>query len=470
VRRPPRLGLRARIVAAIALAILVTSAAAAVTLLIPLQHRLRDDQLRELASALAGAQGLLTDLPDDSVRPGSAALASRARTLARRTGAQAFIVDARGVVLATTDPDLNEPLDDARRAIARNRPVESVAGEGDGEARVAVPVHAQGRRLAVALHKQLGDQRAAVTVVARGLVVAVLVGLAVALLLGVLLAGRIVRRIGALRRTALHVAELGPVAEVMTAGAGSDEVGDLTRAFATMQERLREQEEARRAFVSTASHELRTPLAALRLTLDLAATRLQAAGPPARAGAVQVRHAQDQAERLARLADELLELSRLDAGVPMRRELVELGELARAVAAELAPAAAARDVELALLADGPTWVTADPGAVARIARILVDNALRFSPAGGRIALRTLVDGDMARLSVQDEGPGIPEDERQLIFERFRRGRVSAENAAGFGLGLAIGRQLAEQMDGGLRLADTASGACFVLSLVATIDP
>ena len=470
MRRPPRLGLRARIVAAIALAILVTSAAAAVTLLIPLQHRLRDDQLRELSSALAGAQGLLTDLPDDSVRPGSHALTGRARTLARRTGAQAFIVDAGGVVLATTDPDLNEPLDDARLAIARNRPVSSVVGEGDGEARAAVPVHAQGRRLAVALHKQLADQRAAVTVVAQGLLVAVLVGLAVALLVGVLLAGRIVRRIGALRRTALHVAELGPVAEVMTAGAGTDEVGDLTRAFATMQKRLREQEEARRAFVSTASHELRTPLAALRLTLDLAAARLRAAGAPARAGAEQVEHAQDQAERLARLADELLELSRLDAGVPMRRELVELGELARAVTAELTPAAAAREVEIALRADGATWVMADPGAVARIARILVDNALRFTPAGGHITLRTHVDGDTASLTVRDDGPGVPEDERELIFERFRRGRASAENRAGFGLGLAIGRQLAEQMDGQLGLAEAASGACFVLTLVATIDP
>jgi signal transduction histidine kinase len=470
VRRPPRLGLRARIVAAIALAILVTSAAAAVTLLIPLQHRLRTDQLGELSSALAGAQGLLTDMPDDSVRPGSVALARRARTLARQTGAQAFIVDAQGAVLATTDPDLNEPLDDARRAIELQRSVASVAGDGDGEARAAVPVHAQGRRLAVALHKQLGDQRAAVTVVAQGLVVAVLVGLAVALLVGVLLAGRIVRRIGALRRTALRVAELGPVAEVMTAGAGHDEVGDLTRAFATMQERLREQEEARRAFVSTASHELRTPLAALRLTLDLAATRLQAAGPPAQAGAQQVGRAQDQAERLARLADELLELSRLDAGVPMRHELVELGELARAVAAELAPAATAREVDLALLANGPTWVMADPGAIARIARILVDNALRFSPTGGKIELRTLLDGDVASLSVQDEGPGVPEDEHQLIFERFRRGRASTENGAGFGLGLAIGRQLAEQMDGSLGVDDTPSGARFVLSLVATRDP
>jgi signal transduction histidine kinase len=470
MRRLPRLGLRARIVAAIALAILVTSAAAAVTLLIPLQHRLRKDQLSELSSALAGAQGLLVDVSDKSMRPGSAALARRARLLARRTGAQAFIVDARGVVLATTDPDLNEPLDDARRAIALNRPVESIAGGGDGEARAAVPVHVEGHSLAIALHKELGDQRAAVTVVAQGLVVAVLVGLAVALLVGVLMAGRIVRRIAALRRTALHVAELGPVAEVMTAGAGHDEVGDLTRAFATMQERLREQEEVRRAFVSTASHELRTPLAALRLTLDLAADRLQGAGPPAREGAQQVQRAQGQAERLARLADELLELSRLDAGVAMRSEPVELGELARAVAAELAPAAAAHDVEIALLADRPAWVMADPGAVARIARILVDNALRFSPAGGRVALRALADSDVASLSVQDDGPGVPDDERQLIFERFRRGRVSTENGAGFGLGLAIGRQLAEQMGGTLGVSDTPSGACFVLSLAAAVDP
>ena len=153
----------------------------------------------------------------------------------------------------------------------------------------------------------------------------------------------------------------------------------------------------------------------------------------------------------------------------MRREFVELGELARAVGAELAPAAAARQVDIALVADEPAWALADPGAVARIARILVDNALRVSPAGGRIALSTRRDGDLANLAVQDEGPGVAADERQLIFERFRRGRASSDNRSGFGLGLAIGRQLAEQMDGELRLTDSAAGACFVLSLVAAIS-
>ncbi len=467
MRRPPRPGLRARIVAAIALAILVTSGVAAVTLLIPLERRLRDDQLRSLSSALRDAPGLLGDLPDGSVRAGSPALERQARALALRTNAQAFVVDAGGSVLATTDPDLNEPLDDARRAVALDRPVQSIAGSGEGaEARAAVPVRVEGKRVAIALHKSLDDQRAAVTVVTQGLVVAGLAGLAVALLVGVIVAGRIVRRLTALRRTALQVAELGPVAEVMIADAGHDEVGDLTRAFATMQERLREQEEARRAFVATASHELRTPLAALRLTLDVAAMRLAAAGPQMHESAEQVVRAQGQAARLARLADELLELSRLDAGVPVRRELVELGELARAVAAEFAPAAAACDVAVELVADSPAWAVADPGAVARIARILIENALRFSPARGRIAVRAEVRGGAATLSVLDEGPGVSADERELIFERFRRGRDSADERGGFGLGLAIGRELAAQMDGQLRLTDGAAGACFVLSLVA----
>ena len=72
--------------------------------------------------------------------------------------------------------------------------------------------------------------------------------------------------------------------------------------------------------------------------------------------------------------------------------------------------------------------------------------------------------------MHDDGPGVPDDERQLIFERFRRGRASTEDGAGFGLGLAIGRQLAEQMDGDLQVVDAGSGACFVLSLAATVDP
>ena len=113
---------------------------------------------------------------------------------------------------------------------------------------------------------------------------------------------------------------------------------------------------------------------------------------------------------------------------------------------------------------------ADPGAVARIARILVDNALRFGPAGGRIALTYTASTATSRTERARRRARRPRRRAQLIFERFRRGRASAENGAGFGLGLAIGRELAEQMGGDLQVVDAGSGACFVLSLAATVDP
>ncbi|MCW2993365.1 MAG: histidine kinase, partial [Conexibacter sp.] len=105
------------------------------------------------------------------------------------------------------------------------------------------------------------------------------------------------------------------------------------------------------------------------------------------------------------------------------------------------------------------------GAVARVARILIDNALRFSPTGAAIRVAAAYHGDRATLEVVDRGPGVPVEERELIFERFQRGtRTGGEG--GFGLGLAIGRELARRLDGELALASAPSGggARFVLTL------
>jgi signal transduction histidine kinase len=103
--------------------------------------------------------------------------------------------------------------------------------------------------------------------------------------------------------------------------------------------------------------------------------------------------------------------------------------------------------------------------VARIVRILVDNALRFAPPGDLPELALSCDGDARLVSVSDRGPGVPDAERELIFERFKRGS-STGGEAGFGLGLAIGRELAERMGGSLRLEPSAAGALFVLRLEA----
>jgi signal transduction histidine kinase len=112
---------------------------------------------------------------------------------------------------------------------------------------------------------------------------------------------------------------------------------------------------------------------------------------------------------------------------------------------------------------GPCWAKGDPDAVARVVRILIDNALRYSPPGTPVRVEAAYDGEHATLAVADQGPGIPEGEREEVFERFRRGRA-ASGAGGFGLGLAIGRELAERLGGRLALDPTARGARFVLSL------
>jgi signal transduction histidine kinase len=246
---------------------------------------------------------------------------------------------------------------------------------------------------------------------------------------------------------------------------GADEVGDLARALASMQRALHRQEEARRAFVATASHELRTPLTSLQGNLELLAEDLEGGDVDLSLAREQLATSQGQLRRLANLASELLDLSRLDAGVVLRHEPVELGELCRAVAAEFELRAEERGVDLIVVQPpGPVWASGDPGAVARVARILLDNALRFSPAGEAVRVTAAYHGERATIEVIDRGPGVPVEEGELIFERFQRGsRTGGEG--GFGLGLAIGRELAQRLDGELVLETPGgTGARFILRL------
>ena len=200
-------------------------------------------------------------------------------------------------------------------------------------------------------------------------------------LLGIALATRLARRLARLRAAAVRVAEEGTDAPTPRDD-GRDEVGDLARALATMQRELRRQEAARRAFVATASHELRTPLTSLQGTIELLEEDLRDGRLDHEDARRQVVGAQRELRRLARLASELLDLSRLDADVSLREEPVELGELCRAVAAEFELRAASATSTLEVAAPpGPCWGRGDPGAVARVVRILLDNALRHAPGG-----------------------------------------------------------------------------------------
>jgi signal transduction histidine kinase len=290
------------------------------------------------------------------------------------------------------------------------------------------------------------------------------IGLGVAFLLGLGLSTTLSRRLTRLRAAALRVAEEGTDAPAPRDD-GHDEVGDLARTLAAMQAALRRQEQARRAFVATASHELRTPLTSLSGTLELLREDLQEEGFDRADADDQVAGAQVQLQRLTRLATELLDLSRLDADVPLRSEPVELGELCRAVGAEFELRAAAGRIDLDVpRPPGPCWGRGDPDAVARVVRILVDNALRHAPEHTPVVVRSEYHGDNAHITVSDRGPGVRGEDRQRIFERFERGSAPS-GEGGFGLGLAIGRELAERMGGQLGLTGGGDpGATFVLSL------
>ncbi|MBV9049544.1 MAG: HAMP domain-containing histidine kinase, partial [Solirubrobacterales bacterium] len=317
--------------------------------------------------------------------------------------------------------------------------------------------------------KPIDTIRPAVHVVATAFLTAALVALALTLLFGIPLSATLVRRLRRLREAALTLASGGPTVEVPVDRA-RDEVGDLARTFATMQHRLHQQEQARRAFVATASHELRTPLASLDGMLELLDDDLRGGEPDVDDALSLLERARAQSRRLGRLAADLLDLSRLDAEVELRSEPVELGELSRAVLAEFELGAEEQQI-VATLDDhaGSVWALGDPGSVARILRILLDNAVRVSPPGGEITVE-LRDGASPSLSVKDDGPGVPAQERELIFERFKRG-AGAAGKAGFGLGLAIGRELADRMGGALVLEERdGPGATFTLRLPAAEAP
>ena len=473
--RLPAIGLRTRLVAALVATSAATLAIAALALLSPLEHRLRNEELRFLTSSARASETGLRDLSSDELTPHSRPLTHVANNLERRTGARVLVFDDQARVLVDTDPDApaNGPeggtFMDVRRAIDTGRPSEATSGAGaGGSARIADPVDVDGNRYVIALRGSLVRTHGAVVAVRNAFLTAAIVGLSIALALGAALATTLLRRLRRLRDAANRISVEGLEPE-LPRETHRDEVGELARALWAMQQRLRREENVRRAFVATASHELRTPLASLGALLEILEDDLMADPPDVSDATPRVSAARDQTRRLIGLANDLLELTRLDTGFQVRTELIELHEISRAVIAEFGTRAVALGVPIELEGEPACWVLGDPGSIARIVRILVDNALRFGPTGDPITVEVSSGAGGAVLAVSDRGPGVPADERELVFERFRRGS-DAGTEGGFGLGLAIGRELAERMGGELVLADSRTGARFELQLPSAPSP
>jgi two-component system OmpR family sensor kinase len=242
----------------------------------------------------------------------------------------------------------------------------------------------------------------------------------------------------------------------LAVGEMPSEIAPLTEALNQLLARLSHAIDTQRAFVADAAHALRTPLAALQLQAQLVE---RADTPQTRQEAVV--RLREGLERLTHLVTQLLTLARQEPGAaPPAHERVDLRALAESVVAEMTQAALDRDIDLGVeVGEGvDPAVSGDGDALRILLTNLVDNALRYVPAGGTVDVRLRRGGDDGRgveLSVSDNGPGIPADERERVFDRFYR--VADAPTGGSGLGLAIVAEIAQSHRAQVFLEDANPG-------------
>ncbi|MBD0843547.1 MULTISPECIES: ATP-binding protein [unclassified Streptomyces] len=258
-----------------------------------------------------------------------------------------------------------------------------------------------------------------------------------------------------------------------------DELGDLAETINRMADELEAQDRQRKELVANVSHELRTPIAGLRAVLENIVDGVTEADPET------MRTALKQTDRLGRLVETLLDLSRLDNGVvPLRRRRFEVWPYLSGVLKEAGMVASARagmasgsgshtrtDVHLHLDVSPPELTAhADPERIHQVVANLIDNAVKHSPAHGRVTVRARRGSlpESLELEVLDEGPGIPKSEWHRVFERFNRGAVSAPHGpgsdGGTGLGLAIARWAVDLHGGRIGVAESDRGCRILVTL------
>jgi heavy metal sensor kinase len=285
---------------------------------------------------------------------------------------------------------------------------------------------------------------------------------------GLALAGRALSPIDRITRTAGQI-EAQDLSRRLGPTERDDEVGRLAATFDGMLDRLELAFRRQRQFTADASHELRTPLALLTSQIDLALERPR----PAEEYRAVLRSVREDAGRLGQLLGELLTLARADAGQePLEREPLRLDHLAQTVAGAMAPLARARGVALRIAASPPAVVAGDQTRLAQLVVNLVDNGLKYTPAGGAVSVAVDRDGPWAVLRVADTGVGIAAEHVPRLFERFYRvDRGRARAAGGTGLGLAICHWIVAAHQGEIAVqSEPGRGSTFAVRLPATGTP
>jgi signal transduction histidine kinase len=447
------------LLAALAYVLLLAIIALGVPLAINLSARVNAEvrtQAQAQADLVAAAAADLL-APGDRQELGtlarSAATSVRGRVLIVN-GAGAVLVDSAGGAQVGNNYESRPELQAALRGhqVQTQRRSKTL---GQEILATAVPILHNGRPVgAVRVTQSIASvhdavRRAQLNVILIGAIV-----LALGLFAGVVIASQVGRPIRRLDQVATRVAhgDLTARAELE----GSREQRSLASSFNEMTERIARLLRAQHDFVADASHQLRTPLTGLRLRLEEA----RAVSTDA-AAATQLDAAMGEVDRLAHTVEELLVLSRAGerrlTGSPL-----DLGELATGALGRWRAAARERGISLEHRRDGdpaPAWASRRDAE--RALDMLIENALNYSPSGSTVTVLSAP----GRLEVLDRGPGLAADERDAVFERFRRGRAGLRGPPGSGLGLAIARELARAWGGEVTLADRpGGGSAAILSL------
>jgi signal transduction histidine kinase len=442
----------------LALAALLAGALAIVYLaVIPsLEDRLVESRLDQLQQAAPLVIGNIHS--DEGPIPLDVILATDSQNLGARLIVFEYLDQAPVSLRATGDSRqlgvaiTSDPV--AQRA-AESGTVERGIVERDGKQFAEVAVPFGGRFLLVSA--PVDDTLETSSLVERRLLLAGLVALAVAALVGFALARIFARRIRRLERAADRIA--GGRFDEPVVDRGADELGELAAAFDDMRKRLAALERARREFIANASHELRTPIFALGGHLELLADE-DVDEKTRREFLAEMRI---QVERLTKLATDLLDLSRLDAG-RLRVELapVDLAEIAGSLVNEFGGVGRESDHKLVVAAESDAVALADDERVRQIGRILLENAIVHTPPGTEVRIGTGETDSAVDLRVEDSGPGIRTEDQSRIFERFYR--ADGVVAAGSGLGLAIAGELASVMGGEIELDSRPGHTVFTVRL------
>lgn len=471
LRRPRLRSLRNKL-AAVFFAITTTAFAILYFFVVPqLETNLVDRRLDELERVARGARPSLETLTSDRDATASEldrrvqAVADAARARVTLLGVQSSAIEepraqaAKFFVMSDSREERDVPEDRslAARAVLTREPARGQGVlRGEPLAELAQPLSYRGRVARVALYTQtLEDASETVAFIRNRLLLAAGVALLLALTGVYLVAQALARRVKRLEQGAQEVAA-GRFIEPLPVDS-QDELGQLTATFNDMQRQLGRLDVARKEFVATASHELRTPIFSLGGFVEL----LQDEELDDETRREFLDTMAEQVERLQKLAVDLLDLSRLDAGsVALDCQPVDIGDLARTIVGEFRPAVSRHETQLDLRLPARIEAQADRERVAQIMRILLDNALRHTPEGTHVTVTAERHNGSAELTVCDDGPGLTDESK--VFDRFYTGDATR----GAGLGLAIARELAERMDGSLRAGRRPAGTSFTLQLPA----